>query len=59
MRPVVVVFAQTEAASVLREPRCTLCGRCALPIARADDFRLFCGDLGNEVGDDGLAAPFR
>lgn len=23
------------------------------------DYRLFCGDLGNEVGDDMLAAPFR
>lgn len=25
----------------------------------ADDFRLFCGDLGNEVNDETLAAAFR
>lgn len=24
-----------------------------------NDFRIFCGDLGNEVNDEGLAAAFR
>ena len=31
-----------------------------MPCSRTstDDYRLFCGDLGNEIGDDGLARAF-
>lgn len=32
--------------------------KCSLFMLYADDYRLFCGDLGNEVNDDVLSKAF-
>ena len=41
------VFARTKIDSILSPPTIT------------DDFRIFCGDLGNEVSDEGLTRAFQ